>query len=133
MEVAQKVAFRHRILSIFVDFGSPRGSQNEPKCEKNACRKSCVFWHAEKTPKSRAKRAKKRWPAECARPAGRFGGVQYPAKVCMQWEIMRGVDAFDFMQDFALHLTRQQRCGGFKRYAHSADPHWMHGCLEEWN
>ena len=82
----------------FIDFHRFWRSPGEPKSTKNKKKRMQKIMRFSARKKMRKKNATRGQGAplegclaECARPAERFGGVQYTAKVCRNLEIMRGV------------------------------------------
>jgi hypothetical protein len=68
-----------------------KSTQNRTKGFPKRMRKNSRFLACEKNTKSGPPRGQGASPAACAAPTGRFGGVQYTAKVCKNLEIMQWI------------------------------------------
>ena len=83
-----------------------KSAQNRKKGFPKRMRKNCRFLACDKYAKSGPPRGHYDSSAACAGPPGRFGGVQYTAKVCKNSGYHAMNFAKDFMQSSYLHLAR---------------------------
>ena len=118
--------------SIKIDVGAAGNRQNRAKNRKNGMQKFMRFFACEKNAKQREKKRDSAPPGGMRGARGGKEGCKTPAQVCMRSANMRRNFAMEVLRwslckSCGIHPARQQGCGGFKRFAHSAVPIWMIG------
>ena len=132
--VRSKTRFRSNFGTILGGFREENPPKIAKKASQSACEKTADFWHAKKTQKVDPRGGITHARRHARRRRGGLEGCNILQKSAKIWKSCEEVMRRSLCQTFDISPTRRAGCGGFKLFAHSAEPIldvWMLGCLED--